>query len=313
MPAALRADVQRLVDAFSALGVKPNDQLGVLAARRAMEQVTRSQSERVRIASVRDVLVPGGDGHIPARVYDPAPDEQLPLVVYVHGGGWCLGSVQAADGPCRRLARAARVVVVSLEYRLAPESPFPAPLEDCVAAIDAILGDPGLVGVRPTSTVTMGDSAGGNLVLAAALHRRDAGAVQSDAQVLVYPCVTSPHTNTFPSMVENADAPVLSSATMAWYWDTHLLGREADTRVDLLLNPDLSGLPPTLVVAAGLDPLHDEAVEMTDRLREAKVSTTLLRYSGAVHGFWWLDGLLEQAAELDADIAAFIAAAQPRR
>jgi acetyl esterase len=302
----LRRDVQDLVNAFAAQKVRPNEQLGVLAARRAMEYVTRSQGERTDIPVVRDILVPGADGLLPARVYDPAPHEDLPLVVYVHGGGWTLGSVQAADGPCRRLAHQARCVVVSLEYRLAPESPFPAPLDDCVAAIGWILDDPSRIVANPTSVVTLGDSAGGNLVLAAVLQRRDQGGRQPDAQMLVYPCVTSPHENSLPSMTENADAPVLTAKTMAWYWDTYLGGKQADSRVDILRTADLSGLPPTLVVAAGLDPLRDEASLLADRLVEAGVDTLLSVYDGAVHGFWWLDAVLRQAAELDHELAEFV-------
>jgi acetyl esterase len=302
----LRQDVQALVNAFAAQNVRPNEQLGVLGARRAMEYVTRSQGERTRIPVVRDILVPGADGLLPARVYDPAPQDELPLVVYVHGGGWTLGSVQAADGPCRRLAQQARCVVVSLEYRLAPESPFPAPLDDCVAAIGWILDDPARIVANPTCIVTLGDSAGGNLVLAAALQRRDQGGRQPDAQMLVYPCVTSPHENSLPSMTENADAPVLTAKTMAWYWDTYLGGKQADSRVDILRTADLSGLPPTLVVAAGLDPLRDEASLLADRLVEAGVDTFLSVYDGAVHGFWWLDAVLRQAAELDHELAEFV-------
>jgi acetyl esterase len=306
MKKRLRPDVQALIKAFGAQNVQPNERLGVLAARRAMEYVSRSQSERTRIREVRDILVPGADGHLPARVYDPAPDVDLPVVVYVHGGGWTLGSVQAADGPCRRLAHAAQCVVVSIEYRLAPESPFPAPLDDCVSAIGWILDDPSRVKTGASTVMTLGDSAGGNLVLSAAIRRRNDGLRQADAQMLVYPCVTSPHGNVLPSMTENADAPVLSARTMAWYWDTYLDGRQPDPRVDLLQVENLSGLPPTLVVAAGLDPLRDEALLFVDRLLGAGVDTTSALYDGAVHGFWWLDGVLQQAAELDQELAEFI-------
>jgi acetyl esterase len=306
MTEPLRADVRTLVEAFGAQNVQPNERLGVLAARRAMEYVTRSQSDRVRIREVRDILVPGAEGHLPARVYDPAPDLDLPLVVYVHGGGWTLGSVQAADGPCRRLAHAAQCVIVSIEYRLAPESPFPVPLDDCVAAIGWILDDPARITSGTSTVVTLGDSAGGNLVLSAAIRRRDDGLRQADAQMLVYPCVTSPHGNVLPSMTENADAPVLTARTIAWYWDTYLDGREPDPRVDLLQVKDLTGLPPTLVVAAELDPLRDEALLISKRLLDAGVETTTSLYDGAVHGFWWLDGVLEQAAELDMQLAEFV-------
>ncbi|WP_214057483.1 alpha/beta hydrolase [Nocardioides aquaticus] len=258
---------------------------------------------------MRDILVPGADGQLPARVYDPARRDDLPLLVYVHGGGWTLGSVQAADGPCCRLAETAKCRVVSVEYRLAPESPFPAAVEDCAAAIGAILDDPSIVDRPSSMVVTMGDSAGGNLVPATALQRRDDGSTQPHSLMLVYPCMTSPHENRLASMRENADAPMLSATTMAWYWDTYLDGRASDARVDLRQAASFSGLPRTLVVAADLNPLRNEALLVAENMERAEVDTAVSLYPGAVHGFWLLDGILEQTVELDHEIADFIASA----
>lgn len=304
---SLRTDVAALISMFQRLDVRPYEELGILRARRAMGAVTRSQNTPVPVARVEDITVPGAIGKLPTRVYDPAPGKELPLVVYVHGGGFSLGSVDAADGPCRRLAAAAQVVVASVEYRLAPESPFPAGLEDCQAAIDWLLKHPDRVGAG-SKRILIGDSAGAHLVTATSVHRRDEGLAAADGQVLIYPTVRPAHGNPFPSYVENADAPLMTRSTMIWFWDLYLsASREAsDPRIDLLRCKDFRGLPPTLLVAAELDPLRDEGIELAERLAADGVPVETLLYPGAVHGFWWLDGVLKQAAELDADLARFI-------
>lgn len=292
---------------FERLDVRPYEELGILRARRAMAGVTRSQSAPVPMARVEDIAVPGAVGRLPARIYDPSPGDELPLVVYVHGGGFTLGNVEAADGPCRRLANMAQAVVVSVEYRLAPESPFPAGLEDCIAAVDWLLEDPGRVGAGGRR-ILMGDSAGGHLVASTSVHRRDAGLSAADAQVLVYPTVRPARGNPSPSYVENADAPLMTRSTMTWFWDQYLLevSDAADPRIDLLRCRDFRGLPRTLIVAAELDPLRDEGLEFGARLAADGVPVETSLYEGGVHGFWWLDAMLEQAAELDRELAEFI-------
>ncbi|MEU3457312.1 alpha/beta hydrolase [Micromonospora sp. NPDC006766] len=292
---------------FERLDVRPYEELGVLRARRAMAAVTRSQTAPLPVARVEDVTVPGAVGRLPTRVYDPAPGAGLPLVVYVHGGGFSLGNVEAADGPCRRLAETAKVVVASVEYRLAPESPFPAGLEDCRAAVDWLLDDPGRVGAGD-GRILVGDSAGAHLVASTSVQRRDAGLRPADAQVLIYPTVRPARGNPFRSYEENADAPLMSRSTMTWFWDQYLPASHdpTDPRIDLLRCPDFRGLPRTLIVAAELDPLRDEGLELAARMAEDGVPVETSLYEGAVHGFWWLDAALGQAAELDGELAAFI-------
>lgn len=300
VPATPHPDVLRLVAQFAAAGVATYDTMSVPHARAVLEAVTRVQAPAPEGVHVRDVLVPGAAGLLPARVYSPDPGRGLPVVVYLHGGGWVLGSLRCADGPCRRLALASDCVVVSVGYRLAPETKFPGPLDDCVAAVRWLGAHPQDVGGDGSRLVLMGDSAGGNLVAATSLQLRDSHGPRVDGQVLVYPALAPARTNRFPSYEQNADGPLMTRREMLWFWDHYLRDQadEVDPRAAPLLAADLSGLPPTTVVVAELDLLRDEGLAYADRLRAAGVQVTSTVYEGAAHGFWWLDAVMAQAAEL---------------
>ena len=301
-------DVTRLVQDFSSRAVPTYDTLGVLHARAVLEGVTRLQKAAVDVARVRDVLVPGAAGLLPARVYHPDPGRHLPLVVYLHGGGWVLGSVRAADRPCRRLAQQSGCVVVSLEYRRAPETKFPGPLEDCLSAVAWLRQHAAEVGADPGRLVLVGDSAGGNLAAATTLTLRDRGGVQVDAQVLLYPCLRPARGTPFGSYAENADGPLMTRREMVWFWD-HYLRTDADgrdARAAPLLADDLGGLPPTTLVVAELDVLRDEGLEYARRLEDSGTEVTTTVYAGAAHGFWWMDAVMSQADELTVELAAAI-------
>jgi acetyl esterase len=285
---------------FEAQGVPRFDAVSVLHARALLEGVTRLQAPPLPVAEIRDILVQGSAGMLPARVYHPSPGRVLPLVVYLHGGGWVLGSIRAADRPCRRLAVAGDCVIVSLEYRRAPETKFPGPLEDCLSAVRWLVPRAQEIGGDSERFVLLGDSAGGNLAAAAALCLRDEGGPRASAQVLIYPCLAPARASTFASYRDQADGPLMTRREMEWFWGHYLRSAadEADPRATPLAASDLSDLPPATVVVAELDPLRDEGLAYAARLRSAGVEAVTTVYRGAAHGFWWMDAALAQADEL---------------
>ncbi|SDG98692.1 AMP-binding protein [Klenkia brasiliensis] len=282
----LRPDVQALVEKFATAGVQTYDRVGVAAARDQVRGAIRLQRPAPDVAGTYDV-----DLGFPARVY---PGTTGTVLVYLHGGGFVLGDLEVVDRPCRALAAASGATVVSVAYRLAPESPFPGPVHDCLAAVRWArdLGD---------RLVLLGDSAGGALAAAVSTLLRDDGGTLPAAQLLVYPTLAPP-TDT-PSMLARADGPFMTRRELDWFWDLYLAGAEPGPLSAPLLADDLAGLPPTTVVVAELDPLRDEGRAYAARLREAGVPVELVEYPGAVHGFWWLSRALGQADELTADLA----------
>lgn len=303
-------DVARLANRFADAAVPTYDTLSVPQARALLEEVTRLQREPQPVAFVEDVLLEGAEGRLPARVYRPGGGGAgHPVVVYLHGGGWTLGSLRAADEPCRALANASGCVVVSVDYRRAPETKFPGPLEDCVSAARWALQRAESLG-GDGRVVLLGDSAGGNLAAATTLRLRELGGPQVAAQLLVYPTLAPASTTDFPSYRAFADGPLITRRELDWFWEHYLRSpRDAgDPLAAPLHAADLSALPPATVVVAELDPLHDEGVAYARRLEAAGVPTRLVEVTGAAHGYWWMDAALSQAEELTALLAEVLAA-----
>jgi acetyl esterase len=260
------------------------------------------------VAEVRELAIPSAAGDVPARLYRPEGEGRLPVVVYLHGGGWAIGTLDSFDTVTRALANASGAIVVSIGYRLAPEHPFPAGLEDACAALRWVAGHADELGGDPARLAVAGDSAGGNLATVAA--RRLRGEVELRMQALVYP-VCDAGVNT-PSYRECADGFGLTAASMRRYWDLYLDGADGlQPDASPLRGGDLAGLPPAFVITAELDPLRDEGEAYAAALEEAGVPVRLERYDGAVHGFWrWLaaaDVSRRAMAEVGAALRAALA------
>lgn len=237
--------------------------------------------------TVEDLAIPGPAGPIPARFYEPGGMgiEERPLIVYFHGGGWTIGDLDTSDGVCRFLALNVPATVLSVDYRLAPEHPFPAAVDDAVAAFLWAALDNTRLGVDPSRIAVAGDSAGGNLAAAVSLLTRDESGPSPALQALIYPVTDA--VGGQRSRDEFARGFLLTKADMDWF-EHHYLppgSDHADPRVSMLHAEDLSDLPPAYVVTAGFDPLRDEGEAYAARLQEAGVPVVLRRHPGLIHGF----------------------------
>ena len=242
-----------------------------------------------------DSAVPGPAGDIPVRLYRPKDTSggALPILVYYHGGGWVIGDLDTHDYACRELCVGARCLVVSVDYRLAPEARFPAAVLDSWAALQWVAANAEDLGGDPGRIAVGGDSAGGNLSAVMSILARDAGDPKLAFQLLIYPAVDMDFSR--PSIDENADGYVLTKDHMIWFRG-HYLGSEgdrADFRASPLIADDHSNLPPALVITAEFDPLRDEGRDYAETLQAAGVPATLSNYEGQVHVFFQLSPILD--------------------
>ena len=252
------------------------------------EGSARRAAERPRgpdLHEVRDLRI----GELPARLYRPVPGP-IPLVVYLHGGGWTIGSLESHDRVCRRLADGSGAAVLAIDYRLAPEHPWPASVDDTVTVLRWVAAGPAGLGEAPTAVAMAGDSAGGTLAALGCLRLRDEyPRALPDLQVLLY--ANTDLTGAQPSMREKATGWSLDAATVRFFNSQWVpdQARWSDPAVSPLHAPDLSGLPGALVVSAEHDPLRDESEAYARRLRDAGVTVELRREPGLIHGFMTLD------------------------
>jgi len=248
-----------------------------------------------------DRTIPGPGGNIPVRVYRPEGDGSFPVVVFFHGGGFVIGSITSHDATCRSLCQKSGATFVSVDYRLAPEHPFPAAPEDCYAATRWVSEHGAELDVDPSRLAVVGDSAGGNLAAVVCQMAKERGAPPIAFQALVYP--VTDHVET-ASRTENADGYLLTTAAMDWFIDHYADG---DARKNPWCAPlragDLGGLPPALVVTAEYDPLRDEGEAYGRRLQEAGVPVTISRYDGMVHGFFSMTALVPRAVDAEDEVA----------
>jgi len=260
------------------------------------------------LARVADHAVGVRDGaEIRVREYDPGTGA-ADLLVYVHGGGWVIGSVETHDALCRTLARGTGARVASVDYRLAPEHPYPRPVED---AYDALVWAAGALRGPGGRLTVAGDSAGGNLAAVCTQLARDGAGPAIDGQVLVYPVVDD-DVGRESYHRYGGEGEWLSAAEMAWYWDHYVAdaARRREPRASPLHAEDVAGLPPALLLLAGHDPLHDGAAAYADRLTAAGVPVDLVVYEDQVHGFLPLVGVFDQAGAAAARIASWVGGAR---
>ncbi len=292
-----------LLEQMAKANLTPYEAMTPQEARRQMALGSCFMERPPEIFAWEDREISGPQGTVRIRTYRPSSTAVLPVVVFFHGGGWVMGSIETHDVYCRQLANASGWAVASVDYRLAPEHKFPAGLEDAYAATRWVSEQAAEIGVDPERIAVAGDSAGGNLAAAVPLVARDRGGPRLAFQLLLYP-VLDHHFDT-PSYRENATGYHLTRAAMIWSW-RHYLSSQHDgalTYASPLRADDLSGLPAALVMTAEYDPLRDEGEAYAERLRAARVPVTLKRYDGLIHGFARRTNVLDRARDALQDAA----------
>jgi acetyl esterase/lipase len=302
----LSAKAQEFLEQIAAAGMPPIGSVSVADTRKAFDGIASFGGPVQAVARVEERRIPGPAGQIPLRIYTPQARGILPVLVYYHGGGWVIGTFDTHDAVCRHLANRSEAIVVSVDYRMAPEHKFPAAAEDCSAATSWVASNAAALGADPRRLVVVGDSAGGNLAAVVSLMARDRGAPPIALQLLVYP--VTDHSYETPSYRENADGYLLTKDAMVWFWNHYLQapGDGANPYASPLRAASLAGLPPAMVITAEYDPLRDEGEAYARRLREAAVPVTLKRYDGMIHGFFILTGVFDEAIQAIAEAAAEI-------
>lgn len=314
----LDAQAQAVVDELASLGPKPIEILEPADAREqptpadAIKHLLERRGERATpedVAAVYERSIATKAGDVRVRIYNPTPRSgPQPVVVYVHGGGWVIADLDTYDASARALARRVPAIVVSVEYRHAPEHRFPAAHDDVLAATRWVMDHVAEIGGDPRRIAIAGESAGGNMAAATCLSLKRMGLRLPRCQLLVYP-VTSTSTG-WNSFRENVDAQPLHTAMMGWF-TRHLLADPSqahDDRLALLEAPlsDLAGLPEALVITAERDPLLDQAEAFAARLRAAGVEVHAVRYPGVPHEFFGMSAALDRAVQAQVEAARFL-------
>lgn len=315
---AIRADNDMLnvLNAYAGLDPKAVEKVDVASARgnptiadavnTVLVQSGKSTAPTALIPGVTavDRNVPGATGLLPARVYTPAGAGPFPVVLYFHGGGWVIADRQIYDAGARGLAHGAKAMVVSVDYRRAPEAKFPAAWDDALATYTWLSKNAATLNGDPSRLALAGESAGGNLAVATAVAARARGLTMPRAVISVYPVAQTGSLNT-PSYVENAIAKPLNRPMIEWFMDklVRTPADKADTRLDLV-NADLAGLPPVTIINAQIDPLRSDGEMLEDALQKAGVPVERKVYTGVTHEFFGTGAVVAKAREAQAYAAA---------
>jgi acetyl esterase len=287
---SLHPQAKQFFEYAASMGQPELHQLDVEQARALVDSAAGLIGPGPDVASVQDVLIPVRGAEIPGRIYRPGTSRAT--IVWFHGGGWVVGGLDSHDAMARRLANAAEATVVNVAYRLAPEHPYPVPLQDAWDALNwTAARHPDL------PLIVGGDSAGGNLAAVTALRAREPGPALA-LQILVYP-ITDAAMDTDSYREHGDDHLMLSAADMSWFFDHYLpdAARRSDAEVSPLRAPDLSGVAPAIVVTDEFDPLRDEGRAYAERLREAGVSVTAHHYEDMMHVFFQFVNVFERGTE----------------
>jgi acetyl esterase len=302
---ALDPQARAFLDQLAAMGAPPLSESTPEEARAAYSMLASIGGQPEHKAANDDRLIPGPGGDIPIRIYRPDTKERVPLVVFFHGGGFVIGNIETHDNICHQLATRVPAAVISVDYRLAPEHPFPAAVEDSFAATKWASDHAGELGADAGRLAVAGDSAGGNLAAVVAHRARDAGAPPIAFQLLIYPGTDM--TRSLPSHRTNGDGYLLTAELIDWFMN-HYLPAGTDQRqpdASPLFADDCSSLPAALVITAEFDPLRDEGEAYANRLRQAGVHAPSSRYDGMIHGFFGMDAIFDASGKaMDEAVAA---------
>jgi len=313
MPATLDPDAAAVYRAFQEAGRPPFETVSPTEARELYLQGRfATNPEPPELKSVEPLAIPAPHGSIPARIYTPKTLRQAnglaPCLVFFHGGGWVIGDLDSHDVVCRKLADEGKLLVVSVDYRLAPEHKFPAAVDDAIAATQWIADHSGELGVDASRLMVGGDSAGGNLAAVVAIAARDGNGPAIAGQVLIYPATEAARIH--PSHREPETSVLLTHSVTRYFYESYLNSAADvhDWRASPARASTLVGLPPAYVLTAGADPLRDEGDEYARRLEAAGVAVTWRHFAGQFHGFFTMGKLLQQANVAAAEIGVWLKA-----
>ncbi len=298
----LDPQVKELLDAMEAMGFEELHNLSVEAARERALSMVDPEAFPEYDGRIEDRNIPGPAGDLPVRIFTPSGDGPFPMVMYFHGGGFVVGNLDTHEAICRLLSQYSGAIVISVDYRLAPEHKFPAAVDDCLAATRWAADNAATLNGDPDRLVVAGDSAGGNLATVVALRIRDEGGPELRGQLLIYPIADHYDPGT-PSYFDNAEGYFLTRKGMMWFFD-HYLNSTADAEhphVAPIKAGDLGGLPPAYVITAEYDPLRDEGDLYAQRLHENGIDTVHVPCAGMIHGFYTFVGAVDKATEVVED------------
>lgn len=294
---AVKILVDQINEAFAS-GVPKVEEMSVQENRDGLMAFYKDlRGEVQEVAKVEDVQIPVDGSEITLRLYTPEGEGPFPVIMFFHGGGWVLGDLEIVDPICRSLANSTECLVVSVDYRLAPEYKFPVGIEDCYAATKWAAENIANYNGEPNRIATCGDSAGGNLAAVIPLMAKDRGGPNISYQIILYGVTDfSFSTNSY---LENGKGCYLETTAMRWFADQYLNNDEEKSHpyASPILAEDLTGLPPALIFTCEYDVLRDEGEAYAARLKEAGVPAEVVRYDGQIHGFFWMPVLMSDAQD----------------